>query len=181
MTSLILPTTWGTATALNSGAALLGIISSMVMYFNRSQTSWVSNLVFRIGACGKWRLWGCYTETDPLTQRTGGTFPTWAAAFGIRKGADQILALPPKMSVCFLPVLLRRGGILERLRNISGSCGRIRPTLGLRAERLSRWMRPDLCFFMGGRPNPKHQPRTGRNNSYPTLEGFPYLPYAGSL
>lgn len=124
-------------------------------------------------------LWGCYTEADPDIT-AGGTYSTWPQAFGIQKGRDQINGMTPKNVGLFF-----HGGFPQ--------AGYQNTQSGASVEVAVQF---DMLWVMGpnqyaGGCNPTyafswalHQirsidPELDIAHSEPTLEGFPYLPYAG--
>jgi hypothetical protein len=124
-------------------------------------------------------LWGCYSDTD-ISDTGQGTFPTWPEAFGIRRGSLQISSFCNKNAGLFFNGNLPQGGY-------SGTLG------GTSAEVAEQF---DLLWVCGPNAYPggcdptyafswalaqirNSNPELDNRNSRPTLEGFPYLPYAG--
>jgi hypothetical protein len=124
-------------------------------------------------------LWGCYSDADPDVT-AGGTYKTWPQAFGIAPFRDQFNGLTPKNAGLFF-----HGGFPQ--------AGYQNTQSGASVEVAVQF---DMLWVMGpnqypGGCDPTYafswalskirtiNPELDIANSQPTLEGFPYLPYAG--
>jgi hypothetical protein len=124
-------------------------------------------------------LWGCYTDTY-VADTAGGTFPTWTKAFGIRKGAEQIFGFTTKNVGLFFG-----GGLVQD--GYSGAMSGTSVEVAVQFDQL--WVcgpnaypggcDPTYAFSWAVAQIRNINPELDSNESYPTLEGFPYLPYAG--
>jgi hypothetical protein len=124
-------------------------------------------------------LWGCYTESD-FAATAGGVYPTWAQAFGIRRGSDQISSFMTKNAGLFFAGALPQGGY-------SGTTSGTSVEVATQFDQL--WVcgpnaypggcDPTYAFSWAVAQIRNINPELDSSSSYPTLEGFPYLPYAG--
>ena len=124
-------------------------------------------------------LWGCYTESDSAAT-AGGVYPTWAQAFGIRKGTDQLSSFMTKNAGLFFAGALPQGGY-------SGTTSGTSVEVATQFDQL--WVcgpnaypggcDPTYAFSWAVAQIRNINPELDSSKSYPTLEGFSYLPYAG--
>ena len=124
-------------------------------------------------------LWGCYTEADPDITG-GGIYTSWPQAFGIQKGRDQINGMTAKNVGLFFQGSIPQAGYQNTQ---SGSSVEVAVQFDMLwvmgPNQYPGGCDPTYAFSWALNQIRTINPELDTAHSNPTLEGFPFLPYAG--